>query len=182
MIAMLMTMLSVLLLLIVITTTEAFLPLLPPNGVASTNTLALFAEYQSKIDSCNSILTKAATTKNEDPDLVFQALSDLEKLMREKCKAEPEASQQVLQNLNGSWRLVFSTFTYLCGDSCWCCVHNLDVSAYRGATYPIVPLVMVAEEGLFSHSGTRTLSHTHLSLLRRDHSNGYRQISRTTGG
>ena len=100
-----------LLLFVIITTTEAFLPLLPSNGVGSRTTArALFAEYQSKIDSCNSILIQAATTKNEDPDLVYEALSDLEKLMREKCKAEPEASQQVLQNLNGSWRLVFSTF------------------------------------------------------------------------
>ena len=115
-------MVSVLLLLLVsITTTEAFLPVLPSNGVVSsrtaTTTGALFAEYQSKIDSCNSILIQAATTKNEDPDIVFQALSDLEKLMREKCKAEPDAAQQVLQNLNGSWRLVFSTYM---------CIQQLD--------------------------------------------------------
>jgi hypothetical protein len=49
-------------------------------------------------------------TKDEDPDQVFEALSNLEKLMREKCKAEADAAQRVLDNLNGSWRLVFSTY------------------------------------------------------------------------
>jgi hypothetical protein len=68
-------------------------------------------EYQSRIDSCNEILYRAAETKDEDPDKVFEALSDLEKLMRTKCKEEPETTQQVLDNLNGSWRLIFTTGT-----------------------------------------------------------------------
>lgn len=100
-------------LLLLVATTHAFAPL---QG-ASSSRVTLFAEYQSKIDSCNSLLTKAATTKEEDSDLVFNSLSDLEKLMREKCKAEPDAAQKVLDNLTGDWRLIFTTGTKKSQDS-----------------------------------------------------------------
>ena len=92
-------------------TVHAFSPSHQPQGYLRSNRLQqLFAEYQSSIDSCNAILTRAATTKDEDPDQVFEALSNLEKLMREKCRAEADAAQSVLDKLNGSWRLVFSTY------------------------------------------------------------------------
>ena len=104
-----------LMLLLTAITTQCFAP---AHRYLGSNRLSLQRQvfetegsYQSTIDSCNAILTKAAVTKDEDPDQVFEALSSLEKLMREKCKAESDASQSVLDNLNGSWRLIFSTFS-----------------------------------------------------------------------
>jgi hypothetical protein len=69
-------------------------------------------EYDTAITEAKSILNRAAATKKEDPDLVINALQDLEKLMRQKCKAEPEtAAKEILASLNGDWRLVFTTGT-----------------------------------------------------------------------
>lgn len=69
-------------------------------------------DYDERITECLSILNAAANTKGEDPEKVVTALEDLEKLMRQKCKAEtPTAAESVLKNLNGSWRLVFTTGT-----------------------------------------------------------------------
>lgn len=69
-------------------------------------------EYDTAIAEAKSMLYRAAETKKEDPDLVIDALQDLEKLMRQKCKAEPEtAAKEMLANLNGDWRLVFTTGT-----------------------------------------------------------------------
>jgi hypothetical protein len=81
------------------------------NHLSSTGLSAATLDYQAKIDACNDVLKRAADTKQEDPDEVFEALSDLEKLMREKCKAEPKTAQQILDNLNGTWRLIFTTGT-----------------------------------------------------------------------
>ena len=70
------------------------------------------AEYDEKIASCKDVLVRTVETKAEDPDIVLQALEDLEKLMRQKRKEEPEtAAQEVLDNLTGSWQLVFTTGT-----------------------------------------------------------------------
>lgn len=73
-------------------------------------------EYDQPIADCLSILNTAASTKSEDPESVVTALEDLEQLMRKKCKAEnqgnnPTTAQSVLDNLNGSWRLIFTTGT-----------------------------------------------------------------------
>mmetsp|Transcript_20788 Transcript_20788/g.30774 ORF Transcript_20788/g.30774 Transcript_20788/m.30774 type:complete len:293 (+) Transcript_20788:11-889(+) len=71
--------------------------------------------YDQQISECLSILNAAASTKSEDPESVVTALEDLEQLMRKKCKAEkggnPTTAQNVLTNLNGTWRLIFTTGT-----------------------------------------------------------------------
>jgi len=68
--------------------------------------------YIEQINTCNEILNRAALSKNENPDLVLSALEKLEKLYREKRKSEGEVvAKQVLNNLNGSWRLIFTTGT-----------------------------------------------------------------------
>lgn len=65
-----------------------------------------------KIISLQSILNRASKTKKEDPDLVMNTLEDLEKKMRAKRKAKGlSVSRDILQNLNGSWRLIFTTGT-----------------------------------------------------------------------
>eukprot|EP00586_Coscinodiscus_wailesii_P017840 CAMPEP_0172510276 /NCGR_PEP_ID=MMETSP1066-20121228/227571_1 /TAXON_ID=671091 /ORGANISM="Coscinodiscus wailesii, Strain CCMP2513" /LENGTH=271 /DNA_ID=CAMNT_0013289173 /DNA_START=125 /DNA_END=941 /DNA_ORIENTATION=+ len=69
-------------------------------------------DYDDAIAEAKTILNRAVETKKEDPVEVYTALENLEKLMRKKCKAEPEtAASEILANLNGSWRLVFTTGT-----------------------------------------------------------------------
>jgi beta-galactosidase/beta-glucuronidase len=41
----------------------------------------------------------------------MNALQDLEKLMRQKVKADLKTPEQMLSSLNGNWRLVFTTGT-----------------------------------------------------------------------
>ena len=70
-------------------------------------------DVNGRIDSCIGILNTAAETKCEDPEIVLGALEDLEKFMRSKRKDEKDyaTAQNVLDNLNGSWRLIFTTGT-----------------------------------------------------------------------
>lgn len=63
------------------------------------------------LESCTITLTKAAETKEEESEVVLQALLDLEKIARDTAKTSPEYSNNLLNNLNGSWRLVFTTGT-----------------------------------------------------------------------
>ncbi len=69
--------------------------------------------YDEQINSCIALLTKAADTKTEDPEMVLEALETLEKAMRSKRKEDKDSNvaQNVLNNLNGSWRLIFTTGT-----------------------------------------------------------------------
>lgn len=67
--------------------TTGVLAFVPVHLVRAPPLAARFAEaptadYEVKIAEANDILYRAADTKAEDPDLVFDALSDLEKLMR----------------------------------------------------------------------------------------------------
>ena len=58
-----------------------------------------------------ALLTRAAETKQEDSDDVFEALTQLEQQMRLKAKENPSVAQDMLEQLNGDWRLVFTTGT-----------------------------------------------------------------------
>jgi hypothetical protein len=64
-----------------------------------------------QIAGCEAILERAAETKQEDSDAVQQALADLEKAARAAAKQDKTAASTLLQNLNGDWRLVFTTGT-----------------------------------------------------------------------
>ena len=69
-------------------------------------------QYDDDIESCKEILCRAAETKAENPDAVLTALEDLEKLMRKKRKEEgTSAAQDIVNNLTGDWRLIFTTGT-----------------------------------------------------------------------
>lgn len=69
-------------------------------------------DYDAPIQESLELLYRTAETKSEDPDEVFLALSDLEKLMKKKRKAEPSTTPaDMLANLDGTWRLVFTTGT-----------------------------------------------------------------------
>ena len=79
-----------------------------PTGLSST---ASSADVQSEIDSKLFLLKSAAETKQEDSDDVVAALLDLEKLSRQAAKLDTAYAEKMLQSLNGSWRLVFTTGT-----------------------------------------------------------------------
>ena len=71
----------------------------------------------SGIQSSLEVLYRAADSKSEDPDSVVASILNLEKLMREKNKIDPELKDATLEALAGAgtekrnWRLVFTTGT-----------------------------------------------------------------------
>jgi len=69
---------------------------------------------QGSIDRALDLLVKAAETKQENSEAVCDALESLEQNMRKKCKEDSEGyetARQVLNNLDGQWRLIFTTGT-----------------------------------------------------------------------
>lgn len=64
-----------------------------------------------RIEENLDLLQTAALTKAEDGDKVVRALLDLEQDMRSKAKIDPDVATNMLDNLNGAWRLVFTTGT-----------------------------------------------------------------------
>lgn len=68
--------------------------------------------YDEDINNADLILRKAALDKQVNSDEVINQLLLLEKLMRKKNKLdEGLTSKDTLQQLNGSWRLIFTTGT-----------------------------------------------------------------------
>lgn len=134
-----MTRLTCIALLLSVSTTTAFVPQTSHrqvlsgsngsnNGAATTTSLGIFnqlnnlfapdgtkssagTEFDGEINACIKILNSAANTKSEDPEEVVTALEDLEQLARKKSKVDGSFAQDVLTNLNGSWRLIFTTGT-----------------------------------------------------------------------
>ncbi|GKY93005.1 hypothetical protein MPSEU_000269000 [Mayamaea pseudoterrestris] len=74
---------------------------------AATGTMDLTSSIQSNLDT----LYRAAETKKEDSNAVYQALSDLEKNMRQLAKQDEAVAKNMLAQLDGDWRLVFTTGT-----------------------------------------------------------------------
>ena len=69
-------------------------------------------QYDEQIEKTKAFLLLAATTKKENSDKVVDNLLSLEKLMRAKAKLDDgESSRETLRNLNGAWRLIFTTGT-----------------------------------------------------------------------
>ena len=69
-------------------------------------------QYDEQINQTKAFLLLAATTKAENSDKVCDNLLSLEKLMRAKAKLDDgESSRETLKNLNGAWRLIFTTGT-----------------------------------------------------------------------
>lgn len=111
--------LSFLLSLLVVKLAIGFTPSLPSTTLSFTRSFssniplsAKPAAYDEQIAANKDFLRQAAITKCEDPEEVLTALESLEKLMREKRKKEgKQVAQQVLDNLTGEWRLIFTTGT-----------------------------------------------------------------------
>jgi predicted house-cleaning NTP pyrophosphatase (Maf/HAM1 superfamily) len=64
-----------------------------------------------QISEYETTLERAAETKQEDSDTVGEALTGLEKMMRKAVKEDDTVATNMLQQLNGDWRLVFTTGT-----------------------------------------------------------------------
>lgn len=91
----------------------------PDTDTTSTATTELSDDEENNVEqriaNAKTLLYRAAETKSEDSDAVVDALLDLEKLMRQRNKADPTLAEQTLQALSGnggaSWRLIFTTGT-----------------------------------------------------------------------
>lgn len=83
------------------------------NTDADISTDPSLEEINTKIDECKQILVKAAKTKKEDSETVLGALTDLEKLVRQKAKQSEGNSvgEEMKKSLTGDWRLIFTTGT-----------------------------------------------------------------------
>jgi len=72
----------------------------------------LLSECDRKISYNKDILLQASTRSYDDTNQIVKSLEDLEKLMRERNKLDDGlTSTQTLSNLNGTWRLIFTTGT-----------------------------------------------------------------------
>ena len=81
------------------------------STASSSSSSSSLADVQSEMDGKLNLLKSAAETKQEDGDDVVAALIDLEKLSRQAAKFDESYASQMLESLNGSWRLVFTTGT-----------------------------------------------------------------------
>lgn len=82
------------------------------KGTGKTAKASSAKEYDAEIAATKAFLVKAAETKQESSEAVCDRLLALEKLMRAKSKLDDGAtSRDTLKNLNGAWRLVFTTGT-----------------------------------------------------------------------
>lgn len=70
--------------------------------------------YEKEIEEARSVLLKASKKEisTSDSDLIVESLLNLEKLMRKQNAADNGiTAQKTIKNLNGEWRLVFTTGT-----------------------------------------------------------------------
>ena len=69
-------------------------------------------KVNSEIDTIKELLIKASNKEVDDTDSIVDGLLKLEKLMRKKNTYDDnKTSQDTLNNLNGAWRLIFTTGT-----------------------------------------------------------------------
>jgi hypothetical protein len=95
---------------------NAFVPLHPTRAASLILQKASVSDadvevMDSKISEAKAILVKAAETKQENSELVIQALVDLEQLQRQKAKMDPTVALDMKEKLTGDWRLIFTTGT-----------------------------------------------------------------------
>ena len=69
------------------------------------------ADFRSELQSARELLVQASVTKAENQEAVCDALESMEQNMRKLCKEDPSEAAKVRENLNGSWRLIFTTGT-----------------------------------------------------------------------
>ena len=69
------------------------------------------SEFNEDIAKSKALLLEASVTKSTNSGDVVEALLGLEKSMRAKARVDDAVAPETLQNLNGAWRLVFTTGT-----------------------------------------------------------------------
>ena len=74
-------------------------------------TLRRATAVDTDVETALAVCRSAAATKGEDSDDVVAALLALEKGMRAAAKASPDVSARTVEQLDGCWRLVFTTGT-----------------------------------------------------------------------
>ena len=79
-------------------------------SLASTTT-STTTTLQEDMEQNLQLLYRAADTKLEDSDAVYEALTLLEKQMRQACQADSSLVTQMQSQLTGSWQLIFTTGT-----------------------------------------------------------------------
>ncbi|GAX27211.1 hypothetical protein FisN_13Lh233 [Fistulifera solaris] len=104
---------SLILFLILSLGVQAFVPSLNNRNVPRSSFLCLSETTvaEPSLEDNLALLKRAAETKQEDSEAVFDALSALEKQMRQVAREDPKIAESVLENLNGDWRLIFTTGT-----------------------------------------------------------------------
>ncbi|GAX27672.1 hypothetical protein FisN_13Hh233 [Fistulifera solaris] len=90
---------------------QAFVPPVNNRNVPRSFCLSETTVAEPSLEDNLTLLKRAAETKQEDSDAVFEALSALEKQMRQVAREDPNIAESVLENLNGDWRLIFTTGT-----------------------------------------------------------------------
>lgn len=93
--------------LILASTSALRAPILRAAAAGPLRASAVAADVESALAVCR----QAAETKDVDSDAVVAALLALEKGQRSAAKDDPRVSETTLQNLDGCWRLVFTTGT-----------------------------------------------------------------------
>jgi hypothetical protein len=78
---------------------------------STTETSPSVISLDEEIDNAVSILERAADTKSEESDVVYDALVLLEQKMRLKAKEDGSVAPTMLKSLDGDWRLIFTTGT-----------------------------------------------------------------------
>lgn len=82
----------------------------PMSSVIFSTTTAAASDVE--IQEAKELLCRAAKTKLENPDRVFDAITSLEKNCKLKFKKDPAAfAVDIMDNISGEWRLIFTTGT-----------------------------------------------------------------------
>ena len=104
-------MLRILSLTLLATATQAFVPTRPTSFPTTLLQLSSTTSFTQTLDENMTLLKKAAASKDQDSDAVVTALLEVEKQMRQAAKEDPNVASEMRQQLNGDWRLVFTTGT-----------------------------------------------------------------------
>jgi len=93
---------------VVVSCSDAFV-LVPQTK--TTCSLKAAASYAEEIESAKTVLLSAAETRKEESDKVVDSLLRLEKACRERARQDPSSSEALMEKLDGSWRLCYTTGT-----------------------------------------------------------------------
>jgi len=109
-VAVIMKLLNLGLFLLLVATVHSFVPKSPKSRLC-TLSCSTVDVAEPKLEENILLLQQAAETRQEDSEKVVAALLALEKQMRQLAKEDPNTASSMRENLNGDWRLIFTTGT-----------------------------------------------------------------------